>query len=80
MEKYPNRKQAPMSQPPRTPDTAPHRPPQSPMTVYVFLGCSSFCVTALVVVALTSGSTTAVGAIGAVWTATCSALTLKTRH
>jgi hypothetical protein len=75
-----------MNQPARSPETTPssinadrdpHRPPQSSIAVYVFLGCSSFCVTALVVVALTSGSATAAGSIGAVWAATCGVLGLK---
>jgi hypothetical protein len=57
-----------------------HRLPQSPLTLYVFLACSLFCVTALVVVALTGGSATAAGSISAVWAATCGVLGVKTRR
>lgn len=53
---------------------------QSPMTLYVFLACSLFCVTALVVVALTDGSAAAVGSISAIWAATCGVLGFNGRR
>jgi hypothetical protein len=56
------------------------RLPQSSTTLYVLLASTLFCVTALVVVAMTNGSATAAGAISAVWAATCGVLGLKSRR